>query len=249
MRNDHVLLWVRTKRKTDTYSAQELENFENQLRHPDQFTRFEISERFEGDDHLLYHFEYPDSFRGLKAILAGAMIESLVSDWSLTKIGMALAGPIDFDLDADELEGGSLPPQIHAAFEQDGVYLPSWAEMDQASDSVILWVDLDRERHEHRDSDLDRIERALPGSVSRFWHGRSSIAYGFTFEAGQDGGRFIFRALDMLKAIDLSVASSWLLFQVGNESLAGVAENLNPVQQFIWRRREKSPPLKRARNR
>lgn len=241
MRNNaNILLWVRTKRKVETYGYDDFERLERRLGQPDQFTSIQVSEPFVGDDCLIYRMDYPDGLRSLKALITPAMTEEMVSDWSLTKIGCAFSGPIDWDDVATDAYGDEyLMGSYEEIFQEADAAMMSWSGIDENTDSMVLWLDLERERQEPRDPDFDRVERALPGQVLRLWHGRSSMAFGFTLmpvNMRQDGA-FQAQVLKIVKALALPVSSSWLLFQVGNESLGGVAENMNPMDKFIWRKR------------
>jgi hypothetical protein len=241
--NCSFLLWIRTKRRLDTYADDAIDDLTHRLNHPDRFTNIEVDEPFGGDDQLLYHIEFLDGIRKLDALLEPAMRDDMVSDWSLTKIGATFCKLHDDDIEVDADGEKWFPSQYLHPFEGYGAALLDWSLTDMTSNSAVLWLDLDRERLDPRDAEIDRVARALPGEVHRMWQGRSSIALGFTSRPERDDAAgHEAKTLLLIKSLELGSFSDWLLFQVGNESVGGVIEGINQMHKFIWRK----PPSRSA---
>lgn len=238
MNTSAYLLWIRTKRRIDTYPDDAPDILGQRLRRPDSFTTLDVDEPFLGDDQLLYCIDFMDGIRRLDALVAPVMSDEMILDWSLTKIGAAFCKSHEDDADVDELGEMWIPANYEHVFTEFGAALLDWSLTDLTSDSLVLWLDLDRARDEEADPDIHRVVRALPGPVHTMWQGRSSIALGFTSAPQKDGqARHEAKCLKLIKSLNLGSFSDWLLFQVGNESMGGAIEGVNQMHKFVWRKR------------
>ena len=255
------LFWVRTSRAVDTLDD-EIDGLQQEI---GDYARggYPAAEPFTGTDQVLVGIECRHSIHQLKRLLEPALHKDWFVDWSITEVGCGI-GPnqdIEFDngsyelhfddrfIHIDESRSDGNPwideepldeQELKAtrAAKAKGFSRLSWVMDSRSTGATVLWVDLDHER-EDNDRLIKNIYHALPRGAHRLWQGRSSIAFGYyarhSFSDAAPYG--ISPAVKSL--LDEDEVSFYLAFQVGAVSL-GKIPNLNPMDDFIWFRREQS---------
>lgn len=229
-----ILLWIRTKRRLDTYSDAELEGLVERVRNPSPMEYLDFREPFDGDDVLLFGIDWLGTIQNLKAVVMPAMQADMIEDWSLTEVGRTLAAlPIVEDADGEYVDW--LDGRYEFQSEDHGLGALRWPRLqDERATATGLWIDLNRERQD-RDRLIDALQKALPGHVERMWHARSSIllAYHSVHAFRQAAPMGLSPAVRKMLAGD--EVAFWLTFQIGNWSVGGRVESLNGLANFIWR--------------
>lgn len=246
-----VLLWVRTSRHVNTLGP-EIDHLRHEILPYCDLVAFDECEPFLGADHLLFGIRSRLSLHQLRAQLGTAMQESFVEDWSMTDVGGGV-GPAGAayqemgsgeryyddrfrDLDAEGYASANDERQDRAALALDLTPL-NWDLDYDCRGASGLWVDLQRPRKDGVDPFLRRLESALPRPTQRLWHGRSSMLYAYSsrhdFLSPAPYG-LTNEVLDILYGDEVAY---FLAFGIGNKSMGGVAENLNPLSDWIWRSR------------
>lgn len=217
------LLWIRTSRGVATLDA-EIADFMETLANPLPGECIDADEPFEGDDHLLIAIRWQGTIQHLKATIATTLKRDWINDWSLTEVGMAIAPRVDDDEYYADY-------RYSLAGEHFGVL--NWNRIPYGDGATGLWVDLDRERKD-RDQFIMQVQRLLPSAATFMWHGRSSIllAYRSPKPTTPFGA-----STELLELLSSDEVAFWIAFQIGNWSVGGVFENMNPMADFIWRQR------------
>lgn len=241
-----ILLWVRTTRHVDTLGPEI-----DALRHTllaYSHQPYDWLEPFLSGDHVLFGIRTDAQIHGLRAFLVPEMKQDFIVDWSLTEVGRGL-GPCEAYIGekadgAEYFDDRFIDPQdeefddeVKAADELNFSVL-NWALPYDVRGATALWLAFDRDRSDFEHF-LRQVERALPRPYQRMWQGRSAVLYTYqsehSFRAAAPWG--VGPELDKLLADDR--IAYFLAFQVGNWSIGGAIEIMNPMADWIWKRRPK----------
>ncbi len=244
------LLWARTNRRLNTYDPGEIDVFADRLR---DGAGAGIQVPFEGGDHLLWSVHFLGGIHNLKRLISPFMVDDLVENWCLTEVGAGIGPEVERktiresltrvhttwddrfihpsdlqrDGDGENFERIDLP-------DVEGLSHLDWRLDYDAGGKTGLWVDFKQGLEENRHL-ITRLERALPGQVTKMWHGRSSLLFGFisSHDLREPAAYGINDAVGEI--LDDEEVAYWLGFQIGNASVGGVIENMNQLSDFIWR--------------
>lgn len=257
------LLWVRTSRGTGTLTP-EIDELRRSLIQYSNVTHDWV-EPFVGGDQVLFGIDSIANIHSVKGFISPSLKRDYVVDWSLTDVGTGV-GPEDQYWDEDEEGALHYDERFLAQSEDD--YVAYYDDVDEteiaktkaaeragftrlrwrldydAKGATVLWVDLNRERTE-RDRTMRQIEQLLPKPYKHMWHGRSSLAFGYSSQHDPERPAPFGISAELKLVLDGEDVAYFLAFQVGSWSVGGVAENMNQMADFIWSRRPKAQATRR----
>lgn len=243
-----VLLWIRTSRHVDTLGPEVNELRLNLI--PNSNRDNDWMEPFVSGDHVLFLISSNLNIHGLKAFVEPEMRRDFIVDWSLTEVGRGI-GPCEAYVGLDEdgeryYDDRFRDPEYDRQYGDDEARIADklgfsllFSSLNYATGgATALWVSLARERKE-ADPILRGIERELPKPFKRMWQGRNAMLYGFTasHDLTNDAPFGVSRTIDEL--LDQDEVRWFLAFEVGNWSVGGAISTMNPMADWIWKRRPK----------